>query len=75
MGILLTTLGPSIFTFLNEKTSMEFIIANLILIGFGLAFFSSPNTNAVMSSVDKRFYGVVSGTLGTKSYLNTIHFF
>ena len=25
----------------------------------------SPNTNAVMSSVEKRFLGVASGTLGT----------
>jgi len=34
-------------------------------IGFGFALFSSPNTNAVMSSVEKRFYGVASATLGT----------
>jgi hypothetical protein len=27
--------------------------------------FSSPNTNAVMSSIEKRFYGVGSSTLGT----------
>jgi hypothetical protein len=27
--------------------------------------FSSPNTNAVMSSVEKRLYGVASGILGT----------
>ncbi len=26
-----------------------------LLLGFGFALFSSPNTNAVMSSVDKRF--------------------
>ena len=29
------------------------------------ALFSSPNTNAVMSSVDHRFYGVAAGTLAT----------
>jgi len=41
----------------------------LILMGalgiFGFALFSSPNTNAVMSSVEKRFYGVASSTLAT----------
>jgi len=37
----------------------------LIFIGFGIALFSSPNTNAVMSSVHKKFYGVASGILGT----------
>jgi MFS family permease len=37
----------------------------LILVGFGFALFSSPNTNAVMSSVEKKFYGIASATLGT----------
>jgi hypothetical protein len=37
----------------------------LVLPGFGFALFSSPNTNAVMSSVEKRFYGVASATLAT----------
>src|SRR5574342_297571 len=41
------------------------IISGLMLLGLGFALFSSPNTNAVMSAVDKRFYGVASGTLGT----------
>lgn len=65
MGMILTAVGLSLFTFLNEKTTLEFIVGSLILIGFGFALFSSPNTNAVMSSVKKRFYGVASGTRGT----------
>jgi len=64
-GMALTVLGLSLFTFLSEKTVLEFIVASLILLGVGFALFSSPNTNAVMSSVEKRFYGVASGTLGT----------
>jgi hypothetical protein len=32
-------------------------------IGFGL--FSSPNSNAIMSSVEKRYLGVASGVVGT----------
>ena len=32
-------------------------------IGFGL--FSSPNSNAIMSSVEKRHLGVASGVVGT----------
>jgi MFS family permease len=64
-GMTLTAVGLFLFTFLNEKTTTPFIIANLILLGLGFALFSSPNTNAVMSSIEKRFYGVASGTLGT----------
>ncbi|WP_346309918.1 hypothetical protein [Pseudothermotoga sp.] len=61
----LTAISLSLFTFLNEKTGLEFIIANLTLLGSGLALFSSPNTNAVMSSVERKFYGVASATLAT----------
>jgi MFS family permease len=36
-----------------------------MFIGFGFALFISPNTNAIMSSVEKRLYGVASGIMGT----------
>jgi hypothetical protein len=61
----MTFVGLSLFTLLNEETALEFIIANLILLGLGLAFFSAPNTNAIMSSVEDRSYGVASATLAT----------
>lgn len=65
IGMAFTTIGLFLFSFLNERTTLEFIVASLIIIGFGFALFSSPNTNAVMSSVEKKFYGVASATLGT----------
>jgi len=64
-GLALTVVGLFLFTFLNEKTALELIIANLILLGFGFALFLSPNTNATMRSVERRFYGVASATIGT----------
>ncbi len=64
-GMVLTTIGLVIFIFLNEKTPLELIVGNLILMGFGFALFSSPNTNAVMSSAPKTAYGVASATLAT----------
>jgi EmrB/QacA subfamily drug resistance transporter len=64
-GMVLTTVGLVIFIFLNEETSLKLIIGNLILIGFGVALFASPNTNAVMSSAPKTAYGVASATLAT----------
>jgi len=65
VGMGLTVIGLVLLTFLGEKTSLGFIVASLVVLGFGFALFSSPNTNAVMSSVEKRFYGVASGTLAT----------
>jgi hypothetical protein len=36
-----------------------------VILGCGFALFSSPNTNAVMSSVERKFFGVASGSMGT----------
>ena len=64
-GMSLTVVGLLLLTFLGKTTRFEFIIGNLILLGIGFALFSSPNINAVMSSVEQRFYGVSSGILAT----------
>jgi EmrB/QacA subfamily drug resistance transporter len=68
-GMGLTVIGLIFFIFLNQTTSLWFIIVGLIILGFGFALFSSPNTNAVMSSADKKFYGVASATLSTMRQL------
>jgi MFS family permease len=65
IGMGFTALGLFLLIFLEEQTSVVFVISTLVLLGFGFAFFSSPNTNAVMSSIDKRSYGVASATLAT----------
>ncbi len=65
LGMLLTAGGLILFTLLTADTRMGFIIFTQILLGLGFAFFSSPNTNAIMSSVDQRRYGVASAVLGT----------
>jgi EmrB/QacA subfamily drug resistance transporter len=65
LGISLSALGLLAFAFLGRATGLAAIVANLMLVGLGFALFSSPNTNAVMSSVEKRFYGVASATLAT----------
>jgi MFS family permease len=64
-GMALTALGLILLIFLSTGTKLVFIILTLALLGFGFGFFSSPNINAIMSSVEKRFYGVASGMLGT----------
>jgi EmrB/QacA subfamily drug resistance transporter len=63
MAILVT--GLLCFIPVTGETHLSIIILLLILLGFGFALFSSPNTNAVMSSVERRYYGVASATLGT----------
>lgn len=65
IGMAITGIGLASFAILDETTPVLNVIASLILLGSGLALFSSPNTNAVMSSVERRLYGVASSTLGT----------
>ena len=65
LGMAITTSGLVFFAFLTINTSLVLVAANLALIGFGFALFSSPNTYAVMGAVEKKNYGVASATLAT----------
>ncbi|MCS7233323.1 MAG: MFS transporter [Synergistetes bacterium] len=68
-GMGITALGVFLLSFLKEGTAINYIIVSLIVLGFGFAFFSSPNTSAIMGSVERRFYGVASGMVATMRLL------
>ncbi|MCX7995823.1 MAG: MFS transporter [candidate division WOR-3 bacterium] len=68
-GMGLTSGGLLLLSFLNKDTGVDLIITYLVILGFGFALFSSPNTNAVMSSVEMAHYGVASSTLATMRLL------
>ena len=61
----LCTIGLAFFAFIDANTSITFIMIGLAILGIGFAFFSSPNTSAIMGSVQKRFYGVASAMVST----------
>ena len=65
LGMALTAAGLMLLIFLSNTTSTAYIVASLVILGFGFALFSSPNMNAIMSSVERRYYGVASGTVAT----------
>jgi len=65
LGMTFIVVGLGIFAFFGGNTPLPLVVINLVFLGFGFALFSSPNTNAVMSSVEKRLYGVASATLAT----------
>ena len=64
-GMALSALALVLLTFMGNDASLLHFISILVIFGIGLGIFSSPNTNAVMSSVERCNYGVASGTLGT----------
>ncbi len=68
-GMVITVTGVALFSMLQPDTATYLIIANLILLGTGFALFSSPNMNAIMGAVEKRHYGLASGTVATMRLL------
>jgi len=65
LGMAFTCLGLFALASLGTGSSLSLIVTLLIALGFGFSLFSSPNSNAIMSSVDKKYYGVASGALST----------
>ena len=64
-GMGLTATGLILLCFIKETTPNWIIVLLLLLMGIGFGLFSSPNSNAIMSSVEKRHLGVASGAVGT----------
>jgi EmrB/QacA subfamily drug resistance transporter len=65
IGMGLTATGLVFLCFVKETTPTYLIVLLLLLMGVGFGLFSSPNSNAIMSSVEKRLLGVASGVVGT----------
>ena len=65
IGMSMTVVGLALFAFLSAESPLVLVVLNLAWLGVSFALFSSPNTNAVMSAVDRRAYGVAAGTLAT----------
>ncbi len=64
-GMAITAAGIIAMLFLTEDTTVSVVTAILLVMGTGFAFFSSPNTNAIMSSAESRHLGLASAVTGT----------
>ena len=63
-GMALSTTGLLLTAFLGAGSPLAHIVAILMLCGLGFALFSSPNTSAIMGSVERQHYAVASATTG-----------
>jgi EmrB/QacA subfamily drug resistance transporter len=63
-GMGLTAIGTGMIALSNDTVDIVYYIVALILAGFGIALFSSPNSNAVMGSVRQSELGIASATMG-----------
>lgn len=65
LGMSIITCGLVLLGFLSNETSESYIIACLLVLGVGFGLFTSPNTNSVMGSVEKKYLGIASATVST----------
>ena len=68
-GMMMTAIGLFSFVFLGDDTATVLIVLTLAFLGFGFSLFSSPNMNAIMSAVERRYFGIASGTVATMRLL------
>ncbi len=64
-GMAVCVLGLLALVFLTATTPYWYIITTLCVLGLGFAFFATPIIHAIMGSVDRRYTGVASATIGT----------
>jgi MFS family permease len=72
LGMAFCTAGLVSYLFITVDTSMVHIIINLVIVGIGFALFSSPNTNAIMSSVKPQDSTVASSLISTMRNLGHV---
>lgn len=64
-GMAVISLGLLLLSGLGVGSSTADVLLRLFIVGVGMGLFSSPNTSAVMGSVERDRLGVAAGTLGT----------
>lgn len=64
-GMAIIVGGLIMLTFLSQSSGLSYLVVILAIVGIGFGLFSSPNTNAIMGSVDKKYLGLASATVGT----------
>lgn len=62
-GLVLSSISLLLLSLVDESTSIGFIVVALVLQGLGMGSFYSPNTSAVLSTVDRSKYGIATAFL------------
>ena len=65
VGIGIAAVALAILTFLDANTPLYIVILAMILQGIGMGLFSSPNMNAIMSSVPPKYAPTASASQAT----------
>lgn len=63
-GMALCALALLMAGLIDANSSLIFIVMIFLVMGFGFALFSTPNTTLIMNSVPKQLYGMASSMTG-----------
>ncbi|MFH2141158.1 MAG: MFS transporter [Bacteroidota bacterium] len=72
LGMGIIVIGLILLCFLDGETGNSYLILSLVIVGLGFGAFSTPNTNSVMSSVEKKYLGIASATISTMRLMGQI---
>ncbi|MFA6710197.1 MAG: MFS transporter [Candidatus Methanomethylophilaceae archaeon] len=72
IGMAITTVGLVMLLFVGLKVDIPLIVVAEVIIGFGYATFSAPNTAAIMSYVPKEEYNNASATIAVLRQTGTM---
>ena len=72
LGMALCAAGLISFAWIGAATSLVVIVANLVVLGIGFGFFSTPNTAAIMSLAPPRDFGIVVSLVATMRNLGMV---
>jgi EmrB/QacA subfamily drug resistance transporter len=65
IGLIVAAIGFFVLSLFDQATSYSQIAAGLVLVGFGIGLFRSPNASSVMGSVPASKRGISSGIRAT----------
>lgn len=71
-GMSITAFGLVLLALLNSDSQTSSIIMALVVTGLGFSLFSSPNVNAIMSSVSRKYLGSAAAAVSTTRILGQL---
>lgn len=71
-GMLLMAAGLAALLQLGDTMNLPMLFATLVLMGFAVALFASPNNNMILGSVQRREYGSANSIIGTMRQMGMV---
>ncbi|MDR0913005.1 MAG: MFS transporter [Methanobrevibacter sp.] len=65
LGMFLVAISLFMLSFLDASTPLYFTVIAMAIEGIGIGLFTTPNTNAIMGSIERKYTSIASATVAT----------